>query len=55
MNRIDQGWKHSKHITLETIVVITIHVIHLSFIDFDRIAIKSQINTSYNYANLFKQ
>jgi hypothetical protein len=55
MNKIDQGQKLNKHITLETTLVIIVHAIHLSFINFDRSIVKSQTNTSCNEANLIKE
>ncbi len=54
MSKIDQSMEVSKHIILETRMVVTIHP-YISPSQIFTMAMKSQTNTSDNWANLSKE
>jgi len=55
MNRIDKGMEISKHITLEIILVVTIHLIYIPSSQIFIAAMKSHTNTLCSWENLINE
>jgi len=55
MSRIDKGMEISKHITLEIILVVTIHLIYIPSSQIFIVAMKSHTNTLCSWENLINE